>query len=180
MANAQLTESSWWTLENEKKKMKQDTPSQGMHKSEYILRLFESGRSIPLGTHPLVNTCFMITKIGIRNPLMEQIMVEIKLENLQQYTRTSVLPQWVMHSTQRIGSASVIVLILLVITVVDFLSTVHVSNLQNLDSQYWDIKHQPIEKIACSRKLTCSEVVACSGLLSSRNRNRRGNLREIP
>ena len=73
--------------------MKQDTPSQGMHKSEYILRLFESGRSIPLGTHPLVNTCFMITKVGIRNPLMEQIMVEIKLENLQQYTRTSVLPQ---------------------------------------------------------------------------------------
>ena len=158
--------------------MKQDTPSQGMHKSEYILRLFESGRSIPLGTHPLVNTCFMITKIGIRNLLMKQITVDIKLETCN---GTSALPQWAMHSTQRIGSASVIVLILLVITVVDFLSTVHVSNLQNLDSQYWDItKHQPIEKIACSRKLTCSEVVACSGLLSSRNRNRRGNLREIP
>jgi len=158
--------------------MKQDTPSQGMHKSEYILRLFESGRSIPLGTHPLVNTCFMITKIGIRNLLMKQITVDIKLETCN---GTSDLPQWAMHSTQRIGSASVIVLILLVITVVDFLSTVHVSNLQNLDSQYWDItKHQPIEKIACSRKLTCSEVVACSGLLSSRNRNKRGNLREIP
>lgn len=41
-------------------------------------------------------------------------------------------------------------------------------------------KQQTIENRKRGSELTWSDVVACSGLLSSRNLNRRGNLREIP
>lgn len=53
---------------------------------------------------------------------------------MKQETVASVYFNEVMHQTQRIKSASVIVLVLLIITVVDLLRPVHVSNLHNLDA----------------------------------------------
>jgi hypothetical protein len=58
---------------------------------------------------------------------MEQIKVDIKLEFWKPVMRL------VLTSMHRIGSASVIILILLVITMVDLLSPVHVCDLQNLE-----------------------------------------------